>query len=82
MSTKCPGTDLLPTGDASVAFIRYLTDHPTLQKTLITTIGKRDFTASSIGRGCLTQIDALIEYEDPTKPPTVVSFNMCSLITW
>jgi hypothetical protein len=70
-----PGT--LPTGKESVAFITYLANHPTFQNTLMTAGPERKFRVSYIGWGCLTRIVGLVEYKDPTRPPTVAEFDMC-----
>ncbi len=73
-----PGT----AGKDAVAFVTYLADHPTFQNTLMTAGADRGFRASYIGWGCLNRIVALVEYKDPTRPPTVAEFNMCNALSW
>ncbi|MSO21978.1 MAG: hypothetical protein EXQ58_01725 [Acidobacteria bacterium] len=75
-----PGT--LPAGPNAVAFVTYLANHPTFQNTLMTAEGERGFRASYIGWGCLRSIVALVEYKDPTQPPTVAEFDMCRELNW
>jgi len=75
-----PGT--LPAGQDAVAFVTYLANHPTFQNTLMTAGGERNFRASYIGWGCLRSIVALVEYKDPTRPPTVAEFDMCRELNW
>jgi hypothetical protein len=75
-----PGT--LPTGASAVAFITYLANHPTFRNTLMTAGPDRQFRASYTGWGCLKRIVALVEYRDPTRPPTVTEFNMCEKLGW
>jgi hypothetical protein len=75
-----PGT--LPTGREAVAFITYLANHPTFQNTLMTAGPERQFRASYIGWGCLRRIVGLVEYKDPTRPPTVAEFDMCERLGW
>ena len=72
-----PETNTLPRGVNAVAFITYLADHPSFRNTLLTAGPDRQFRASYIGWGCLNSVTALIEYKDPTKPPTVAEFDMC-----
>jgi len=75
-----PGT--LPSGLDAVAFITYLANHPTFQNTLMTAGAERSFRASYTGWGCLNKIVALVEYKDPTRPPTVAEFDMCKQLNW
>jgi hypothetical protein len=77
-----PEPNTLPKGDNKVAFITYLANHPTFQNTLMTSGPSRQFRASYEGWGCLARIIALVEYTDPTKPPTVTEFNMCAGLGW
>ena len=75
-----PDPATLPQGDASIAFITYLANHPTFYNTLMTAGVNRNFTATYIGWGCLTRIVALIEYQDPDKTATVAVFDMCAVV--
>jgi hypothetical protein len=77
-----PDPRSVPKGDDGVAFVTYLADHPTFHNTLMTSGPNRDFRASYIGWGCLSRIVALVEYRNPSKPPTVSEFNMCELLGW
>jgi hypothetical protein len=77
-----PDPATLPKGNAAVAFVTYLADHPTFQNTLMTAGAKRDFVVSYTGWGCLHRIVALIEYKDPTRPAEATEFDMCKEIGW
>ncbi len=77
-----PEASTLPTGADAVAFVTYLANHPTFRNTLMTAGPNRQFRASYIGWGCLTRIVAVVEYKDPTRPPTVAEFNMCATLGW
>jgi hypothetical protein len=75
-----PDPATLLQGDASIAFITYLANHPTFYNTLMTAGVNRNFTATYNGWGCLTRIVALIEYQDPDKTATVAVFDMCAVV--
>ena len=77
-----PEPTTLPTGQEAVAFITYLADHTTFQNTLMIAGPGRNFRVSYTGWGCLTRIIALVEYQDPSKTPTVAEFNMCKTLGW
>jgi hypothetical protein len=77
-----PEPATLPTGQEAVAFITYLADHTTFQNTLMIAGPGRNFRVSYTGWGCLTRIIALVEYQDPSKTPTVAEFNMCKTLGW
>jgi hypothetical protein len=77
-----PRPETLPSGNDAVAFVTYVAEHETFRNTLLTAGQSRQFRASYTGWGCLTQIVALTEYVDPTKPPTVTVFDMCEKLGW
>jgi hypothetical protein len=80
--TISPEASSIPDGLQSVAFITYRMAHQTFRNSLLATGPDRNFSASYDGVGCLTYVVALIEYVDPDKPPSVVTFNMCDLLGW
>jgi hypothetical protein len=65
-----------------VAFITYLTEHPTFNTTLMVAGSDRRFCVEYTGWGCLNSITAVIEYTTPTKPLAVSDFNMCAALGW
>ena len=75
-----PNPATLPTGPDEVAFITYLADDKSFQNSLMTAGPERAYRVNYIGWGCLTSIVALVEYKDPTRPPTVAEFNQCRLL--
>lgn len=77
-----PEPTTLSTGQDAVAFITYLADHPTFQNTLMIAGPGRNFRVTYNGWGCLTRILALVEYQNPSKTPTVAEFNMCKTLGW
>ncbi len=77
-----PALSTMPGGQNSVALITYIADHPTFKNTLMTAAQGRGYRVSWVGWGCLNRIAAVIEYSDPTRPPTVQEFDMCALLGW
>lgn len=77
-----PDRDVLGEAKKTVAVITYRMDHPSFQNGLLATGPERNFTASYIGWGCLSQVVVLIEYIEPDHPPEIAEYNMCSSLGW
>ena len=75
-----PDPSTLPRGDSAVAVVTYRVDHPTFQNALMTTGPDRNFTASYIGWGCLSNIIVLIEYSNPERSPEIAQYDMCAAL--
>ncbi len=75
-----PDASTLPRGDSAVAVVTYRMDHPTFQNVLLTTGQDRNFTASYIGWGCLSNVIVLIEYSNPERSPEIAEYDMCAAL--
>lgn len=77
-----PDPAVLQRAKKTVAVITYRMDHPSFQNGLLATGPERDFTASYIGWGCLSQVVVLVEYIEPDRPPEIAEYNMCAALGW
>ncbi|MEO8373082.1 MAG: hypothetical protein ABI806_28105 [Candidatus Solibacter sp.] len=72
-----PVAGSLPSGPNTIAFITYVADHPTFRNKLMITDASRAFKIDYTGWGCLSEMTALLEYNNPSKPPSVAKFDAC-----
>ncbi len=67
---------------SDVKQITYRMEHPTFQNKLLIAGPQTGFTASYTGWGCLKNVVALVENNDPNIPPRVIEFPMCKALGW
>lgn len=75
-----PTPDTLARARTEAAVITYRMDHETFHNSLLATGPERDFAASYIGWGCLSNVVVLVEYIDPDRPAEIAAFNMCEAL--
>jgi hypothetical protein len=57
--------------------VTYFMDHSSFARKLIAAGPSNGFTGVYEGWGCLTRVYALVEYDDPDRPPEAYWFNAC-----